>query len=84
MNFTLTSKEKNEAKFTMAFAAEDFDKALNAAYQANKSKFVVDGFRKGKAPRSIIESKYGADAVTGQNCNLVAHFNDCTLKMNLK
>lgn len=61
MNFTLTSKEKNEAKFTMAFAAEDFDKALNAAYQANKSKFVVDGFRKGKAPRSIIESKYGAD-----------------------
>ena len=61
MNFTLISKEKNEAKFTMAFAAEDFDKSLNAAYQANKSKFAVDGFRKGKAPRSIIEAKYGAD-----------------------
>jgi len=61
MKFTLISKEKNERKFTMAFDAEDFDKALNAAYQANKSRFAVDGFRKGKAPRSIIEARYGAD-----------------------
>lgn len=61
MKFTLISKEKNEGKFTMAFEAEDFNKALNAAYQANKSRFVVDGFRKGKAPRSIIEAKFGDD-----------------------
>lgn len=61
MNSTLISKEKNDAKFTLTFAAEDFDKALNDAYQANKGKFVVDGFRKGKAPRRLIEAKYGED-----------------------
>ncbi len=59
MNATLISKEKNDAKFTIAFAAEDFDKAVNDAYQANRGKFVVDGFRKGKAPRRLIEAKYG-------------------------
>ena len=60
MNFTLISKEKNTVKFTMAFTAEDFEKAVNAVYQANKGKFAVDGFRKGKAPRSRIEAAYGA------------------------
>ena len=59
MNFTLISKEKNTAKFTMAFTGEEFDKAVTAVYQANKGKFAVDGFRKGKAPRSRIEAVYG-------------------------
>ncbi|MBR2001364.1 MAG: trigger factor [Firmicutes bacterium] len=59
MNFTLISKEKNTAKFTMTFTGEEFDKAVNAVYQANKAKYPVDGFRKGKAPRSRIEAVYG-------------------------
>lgn len=58
---TLISKEKNQAKFTMEFTAEEFDKAVIEAYQATKGKYAVDGFRKGKAPRKIIEARYGED-----------------------
>lgn len=59
MKATLISKENNTVKFTMEFTAEEFDQAQVKAYQASKHKFNVDGFRKGKAPRSIIEKFYG-------------------------
>jgi trigger factor len=58
---TLISKEKNQVKFTMEFTAEEFDSAVTAAYQATKGKYAIDGFRKGKAPRKLIESHYGED-----------------------
>ena len=59
MKTTLLSKENNVVKFTMDFTAEEFDAAVVKAYQASKNQFVIDGFRKGKAPRSIIEKHYG-------------------------
>ena len=59
MNTTIISNENNEAKFTIEYTAEEFDKAVNAAYQKNKGRFQINGFRKGKAPRKIIESHYG-------------------------
>ena len=59
MKATFISREKNDVKFTMEFTAEEFEAAQVKAYQANKDKFVVDGFRKGKAPRSNIEKRYG-------------------------
>ena len=59
MKPTLISKENNEAKFTMEFTAEEFEAAIIKVYQSQKDKFMIDGFRKGKAPRSIIERKYG-------------------------
>ena len=59
MKPTLISKENNEAKFTMEFTAEEFEAAIIKVYQSQKDKFTIDGFRKGKAPRSIIERKYG-------------------------
>lgn len=59
MKSTLISKENNEAKFTMDFTAEEFENAVINVYKAQKDKFSIDGFRKGKAPRSIIEKKYG-------------------------
>ena len=59
MKATLVSKENNTAKLTMEFTAEEFDNAQIKAYQANKDSFQIDGFRKGKAPRSIIEKHYG-------------------------
>ncbi|MEE1037787.1 MAG: trigger factor [Eubacterium sp.] len=59
MKAILLSKENNDAKFTIEFTVEEFEAAKAKAYQDTKNQFVVDGFRKGKAPRSIIEKKYG-------------------------
>lgn len=59
MKTNLLSKEKNVAKFTMEFTAEEFEQACIDAYKATKDQFSIDGFRKGKAPRSIIEKHYG-------------------------
>jgi len=59
MTSALISKENGEAKFTMSFTAEEFDAATDAAYKATRGKYVVDGFRKGKAPRGMIEKWYG-------------------------
>ncbi len=61
MTPVLVRKENNEAAFTMAFTAQDFEEALQKAYKTQRNKFTVDGFRKGKAPRKIIEAKYGED-----------------------
>ena len=47
------------ATITITVTAEDFSKALDAAYKKNRGKFNIDGFRKGKAPRRIIENRYG-------------------------
>lgn len=59
MKSTFISKENNEAKFKMEFTAEDFENAIIKVYQKEKGKFEIDGFRKGKAPRGLIEKKYG-------------------------
>ncbi|MBQ1490173.1 MAG: trigger factor [Eubacterium sp.] len=59
MKTTLVSKENNTAKLTMEFTAEEFDAAVNQVYRKNRNRFAINGFRKGKAPRSIIEKHYG-------------------------
>lgn len=52
------SIEKNLSKLTFEVSAEDFAKAVNAAYKKNVGKFNVPGYRKGKAPKAIIEKLY--------------------------
>ncbi|MDD6190163.1 MAG: trigger factor [Firmicutes bacterium] len=59
MKSTLISKENNEVKFKMEITAEEFENAVVKVYQKEKDKFEIDGFRKGKAPRSLIEKRYG-------------------------
>ena len=59
MKATFISREKNDVKFTIEFTAEEFENAQIKAFQQNKDKFQIDGFRKGKAPRTIIERHYG-------------------------
>ena len=59
MKSTFISKENNEVKFKMEFTAEEFENAIVKVYQKEKDKFEIDGFRKGKAPRSLIEKRYG-------------------------
>ena len=51
--------EKNMAKLTIEVAAEDLEKAMQNAYQKAKGRISIPGFRKGKAPRKMIEQMYG-------------------------
>ena len=51
--------EGNKAKLTITIDAETFGKALNDAYKKTAGRYAVQGFRKGKAPRKVIESFYG-------------------------
>ncbi len=52
-------EQKNMVKLIITVEASEFDKAIEKAYQKNKNKIAIQGFRKGKAPRSIIEKMYG-------------------------
>lgn len=70
-NFNLVKKEKNDVVFKMEIGADTFEKAVQDAYNKNKGKYVVDGFRKGKAPRKIIEMKYGEDIFYDEAINQV-------------
>lgn len=55
----LEKKEKNTAELTVEVSAEEFEAAINKAYLKNRGKISIPGFRKGKAPRKIIENMYG-------------------------
>ena len=54
-------KENNTAMLQVEIDAESFDKAINGAYKKLKGRINVPGFRKGKAPRMVIEGMFGAD-----------------------
>lgn len=51
--------EKNLSKLTFEVSAERFEQGMQKAYRKNVKKFNIPGFRKGKAPRAIVEKYYG-------------------------
>ncbi len=53
------STETNKYVLEISVSAEDFEKAVNAAYRKESKNMQIQGFRKGKAPRAIIEKMYG-------------------------
>ena len=58
MAFKCEEVEKNLSKLTFEVSAEEFEKAIDRAYNKNKSKFNIPGFRKGKAPKGIVIKNY--------------------------
>lgn len=86
MKSTFIGKENNEASFKMEFTAEDFEGALQNAYRVNRGRYSVDGFRRGKAPRKLIESKYGSSVFFEDAINELFEKNypECVATMGLE
>lgn len=64
-------EEKNMVKLVIETTAEEFEKGLNQAYNKNKGKITLPGFRKGKAPRKMVEKFYGAEVFYEDAANAI-------------
>jgi trigger factor len=71
MSLQVEKLEKNMVKLTIESTAEEFEAAIEKAYLKNRGKMNVQGFRKGKAPRSIIEKMYGAGIFYEDAANVI-------------
>ena len=86
MSLQVEKMEKNMAKLTIEVSAEDLDKAMEGAYKKAKNRISIPGFRKGKAPRKMIEKMYGKgvfleDAV---NALLPEHYSKAAAESELE
>lgn len=61
MSLQIEKLEKNMAKLTIEVPAEELERAIEDAYQKEKNRINIPGFRKGKAPRKLIEQMYGKE-----------------------
>ncbi len=59
MSFKVEKIENGTATIKIEVSPEDFEKAIAKAFAKNRNKFKIDGFRKGKVPRQMIEARYG-------------------------
>ena len=59
MKYTSTAGEKSTVKLTIDFSKEEWDGAIAEAYKRTRAKYTVPGFRKGKAPKNVVENYYG-------------------------
>ena len=71
MSVQVEKLEKSMAKLTIEVAAEEFDAAITKAYQKSKGKISMPGFRKGKAPRAMIEKMYGSGVFYEDAANII-------------
>ena len=87
MSLQVERLEHNMAKLTIEVAAEEVEKAIQAAYLKERNKISVPGFRKGKVPRQMIEKMYGAEIFYDEAANkLVSEsypkaYDECELEL---
>ena len=72
MNAKVEKLENNKVKLEITVSADKFEEGLNKAYFKNAKYFNVPGFRKGKAPRNIVEKHYGVGILYEDAFNIVA------------
>ena len=71
MSVQVEKLEKSMAKLTIEVPAKELDLALDKAYKKNRNKIAMPGFRKGKAPRAMIEKMYGAEIFFEDAANIL-------------
>ncbi|WP_077368582.1 trigger factor [Anaerosalibacter sp. Marseille-P3206] len=71
MNSVLEKKENNRATFTIEVSEDKFEKAVQKAYMKLRGRFSIPGFRKGKAPKKIIEMNYGEGIFYEEALNII-------------
>ncbi len=71
MGLQVEKLEKNMAKLTIEASAEELSKAIEKAYQKNKGKMSIPGFRKGKVPKQMLEKMYGAEIFYEDAANIL-------------
>ncbi len=71
MSVKVETQEKNTAKLTVEVPAEEFEKAIQAAYIKQKKDFAIPGFRKGKVPKQMIEKMFGAEVFYEEAANIL-------------
>lgn len=71
MEFKEIKRESNEATIEYKIDFEDFVPFLDKAYKKDKNRFTIPGFRKGKAPRTLIERYYGEDIFYDEALNMM-------------
>ncbi len=87
MSYTVEKIEGSKAKFTITVDSDKFNAARDKAFQKNKNKISMPGFRKGKVPRKMIEKMYGKEAFDDDAINMAAPeayeeaMNDCDLEI---
>ncbi len=63
--------EHSRVKVVFDVTANEFEKALDKAFEVNNAKVAIQGFRKGKAPRSVYEKHYGVESLFDEALNIV-------------
>ena len=59
MSYNIRKKEKNVLEVEIKISQEKWEKSIQKSYEETKGRYAVQGFRKGKAPRKVIEKQYG-------------------------
>ncbi len=71
MSYTVENLEKSMAKLIITVSAEDFEKAMVKSFNKNRNSISIQGFRKGKAPRKMVEKLYGPEIFYEDAANFV-------------
>ena len=69
MNYSIKESTKKEATLEIVVSKEEFAKGLDFAFNKNKKYFTIPGFRKGKAPRKMVEKYYGVEVLYEDGVN---------------
>lgn len=84
MNYTINKEKEGIIEIKISFEQDEWTKAQDEAYNKNKSKYSVQGFRKGKAPKAVIEKQYGETVFSQLALDEILYVNYNTIIQNEK